>query len=67
MEGGHSKEKAREIKRKILEDYTESIKEYEDTTNAIKVRIRTEEARLRLLEYQLESYFGIKKKYEFRT
>ena len=57
--------KAREIKKAMVEDYESSIKEYEDTKGAIKVRVKTEEARIRHLEHQLEIFFGVTKKYAF--
>lgn len=57
--------KAREIKKLMLEDYELSIREYEGTTKAIKVRIKTEEGRIRHLEYQLKNFFGVDRKYEF--
>ena len=59
--------KAREIKVKMLEDYLLSIKEYEELTQALDTRINVKRSRIEHLEYDLNEYFGINKRYNIET
>jgi len=58
--------KAREIKKKLLDDYENAILEYKQLTQFRDISIEDQRTRIKVLEHQLDELFGIDKLFVFK-
>ena len=58
--------KARDIKKKLLDDYENTTLEYKQLTQTRDKRIDDQQVYIRVLEMQLSGLFGITKKLNFK-